>query len=290
MINSQKKQPTVDITQDPALIHSPDRSPVSTLKSTTIVISVPKYHWTPSPPDPRDIPYIPIPIDNIPSKIDLRQYCSPVDDQGQISSCTGNAIAGAIDLIDNKTESKIIRVSRLFIYYQERLLEGDISSDNGAYIRDGIKSCNQIGAPLETLWPYDTTKFAVNPSDAAYSDASQRKVIKYSSCADFNTVKNALANGIPVVIGFQVYSSFETPAVTQTGIMPYPNTTIERLLGGHAVLLCGYDDSHSWFIARNSWGTAWGDNGYFYMPYQVIENAAMSSEFWAIESVANPNS
>jgi C1A family cysteine protease len=258
--------------------------------------TIPKFHWRPDPVDTRDHIFSLTATAPLPQRVDLRPYASPIDDQGQLGSCTGNAIAGAIDLIDNKNH-KALRVSRLFIYYQERVLEGDITYDNGAYIRDGIKACNQTGAPLESYWPYIINEFAVKPSAAAYTDAAKRKVIGYSKCTDFNSVKTAIAAGNPVVGGFYVYSSFETGTWWQprgTGLMPYPNTRTEQLLGGHAVCFVGYDDNLSgpagrgYFIVRNSWGTSWGQQGYFYMPYQVVQNTAMSSDFWVINGVTNP--
>ena len=275
------KPPLVDVSQDPGLSHTAI-SNVSVSKGSTI----PLYHWIPSPPDPRDIPYTPIIIPTMPTSVDLRNFASPIDDQWQTGSCTGNAIAGAIDLIDKRTQNLTMRVSRLFIYYQERLLEGDITSDNGAYIRDGIKACNQIGAPQETLWPFVISKLTSNPSASAYADAAHRKVTKYTKCAGFSDVKNALAAGTPVVIGFNVYSSFET--IGSNGIMPFPNTATETLLGGHACCLVGYNDANNWFIARNSWGTNWGAEGYFYMPYSVLTTPNMASDFWTIVQVANP--
>ena len=253
----------------------------------------PKYHWRADPPDARDHIYQPAPGLALPASVDLRTYASPIDDQGQLGSCTGNAIAGAIDLIDKKTQNKTLRVSRLFIYYQERLLEGTITQDAGAYIRDGIKACYTYGAPQESLWPYTVNKFAVKPSTASYADALNRKVTGYQRCADFNAVKAAVAAGNPVIVGFNVYASFEQGAwqlANGSGLMPYPNVNKEQLLGGHAVCIVGYNDNLSGgrFICRNSWGTSWADKGYFYMPYQVIQNTSMSSDFWTISAVHNP--
>jgi C1A family cysteine protease len=247
-----------------------------------------KYHWTKDPVDSRDHIYALQPLTLAPS-VDLRNYCSPIDDQGNLGSCTGNAIAGAIDLIDRKN-SKQLQVSRLFIYYQERLLEGTTYYDSGAYIRDGIKACYTYGAPLESIWPYNQNKWATRPSTAAYNDAKNRKVTGYQRCTNFTAVKNAVAAGNPVVVGFLVYSSFEGNVNNATGMMPYPNVGSEQLLGGHAVCIVGYNDNLSGgrFICRNSWGTSWGDNGYFYMPYQVIQNTSMSSDFWTISGVHNP--
>lgn len=248
-----------------------------------------KYHWVRDLPDHRDHMFTAV-APTLPASVDLRTYASPIEDQGQLGSCTGNAIAGAIELIDKKG-NKRLDVSRLFIYYEERVLEGSVNYDAGAYIRDGIKVCYTKGAPLESLWPYNIRKWATKPPTAAYSDALNRKVTGYQRCANFTAVKNALALGNPVVIGFDVYESFEQGAwqyANGSGLMPYPNTSTEQILGGHAVCLVGYNDSTQRFICRNSWGTSWADKGYFYMPYQVIQNTGMSSDFWVISSVKNP--
>ena len=226
----------------------------------------------------------------LPASVDLRSYASAIEDQGQLGSCTGNAIAGAIELIDRKNGRRL-DVSRLFIYYEERVLERTVNYDAGAYIRDGIKVCYTKGAPLESLWPYNINKFRTKPTQPAYTDAAKRKVTVYQRCLNFTAVKSALAAGNPVVIGFDVYESFETGSWQYSGgsgLMPYPNINREQYLGGHAVCLVGYNDSTQRFIARNSWGTNWADRGYFYMPYTVIQNTSMSSDFWTLSSVNNP--
>ena len=147
----------------------------------------------------------------LPAVVDLRSYCSPIEDQGQLGSCTANAIAGIVEYTDIRegkaTANNPLRVSRLFIYYQERLLEGTVSQDSGAYIRDGIKACYTYGAPLETLWPYNINRFAVQPPQAAYTDALKRKVTAYAKCADFTAVKTTIAQNHPVVIGCLLYTS-----------------------------------------------------------------------------------
>lgn len=221
-----------------------------------------------------------------PNLVDLRRYCTPIENQGNLGSCTGQAIAGAIELL-NKRNRKPTDVSRLFIYYYERLLLGTVNYDSGAYIRDGIKATNHYGASLESHWPYDIRKFRQEPISEAKTDALKRKVTRYERVNDFNGCINALSNGYPVIMGFRVYNSFMSKNVAKTGIMPYPNTKRERLLGGHAVLLVGYNKSKKVFIARNSWGAKWGDKGYFYMPFKII-NPNMSSDYWIIKSVNNP--
>lgn len=252
----------------------------------TTKINIPKYHWKPDRPDKRDYIY----SNNnstTPNQVDLRQFCTPIENQGFLGSCTGQAIAGAIELI-NKRNKKQNDVSRLYIYYYERLLLGTINYDSGAYIRDGIKVCYKYGAPLEKYWPYVIHKFKDKPNNPATIDGAKRKVTLYERITDHSGCIDSLTNGNPVVIGFNVYDSFEKSALSRTGVMPYPDVTKERLLGGHAVLLVGYDKTSQVYIARNSWGAGWGDKGYFYMPFQVIQNQSMSSDFWTILNVNNP--
>jgi C1A family cysteine protease len=244
-----------------------------------------KYQWKRDTPDSRDHLFVPT-IATLPVRVDLRAGCSPIEDQGALGSCTGNAIAGIVEYMDRRA-GKMIDVSRLFIYYEERVLINTVNYDSGAYIRDGIKVVNKKGVCLESVWPYMISRYRTKPSTAAYNDALRRKANAYQKCANFTAVKQALAQGFPVVVGFDVYESFETQAVANTGMMPYPQAG-EQLLGGHAVALVGYNDTTQRFIARNSWGTSWGDRGYFYMPYQVITNTNMSDDFWIITSVVNP--
>lgn len=248
-----------------------------------------KFHWVRDPVDTRDKMFTPR-LATLPASVDLRANCSTIEDQGNLGSCTGNAIAGIVEYLCRKAK-KNTDVSRLFIYYEERVLEGTVNYDNGAYIRDGIKVVNKKGVPTESLWPYNINRFAARPSQAAYVNAGTRKAVGYQKCSNFAAVKAAIAQGYPVVIGFDVYASFETGTWWQpsgSGMMPYPNVNTEQILGGHAVALVGYNDATSSFIARNSWGTSWGKNGYFYMPYQVIQDTTMSSDFWIITSITNP--
>jgi C1A family cysteine protease len=248
--------------------------------------SLPKFHWVKDKPDSRDYLYQST-LTTKSSKVDLRPFCTPIEDQGNLGSCTGQAIAGAIEYL-NKKAGKTTDISRLFIYYYERAMINTVHYDSGAYIRDGIKVVYKNGAPLEKFWPYNIRRFTQSPSAQAITDAKNRKVSLYERITTLDGCINALSNGFPVTVGFYVYNSFTSRQVTTTGIMPYPNVARERLLGGHAVLLVGYDNTTNRFIARNSWGSNWGDRGYFYMPYQVIDNRSMSDDFWVIRTVNNP--
>jgi C1A family cysteine protease len=248
----QDTKTIIDESQDPVLSKS-HLIPKPIVQSYSFTI--PKYHWVPDKLDKRDHPYL-LTGASQSSVVDLRPYCSSIENQGNLGSCTGQAIAGAIELL-HKRASRTLDVSRLFIYYYERSMISTVNYDSGAYIRDGIKVCYTYGAPVESLWPYNINKFRTLPPSTAMQDAAKRKVTSYQRVADFNGVIDAVASGYPVVVGFTVYSSFESNSVARTGVMPYPNTSTERVLGGHAVLIVGYNKNRNVFIVRNSWGSGW---------------------------------
>jgi C1A family cysteine protease len=247
-----------------------------------------RYGWIHDLPDHRDLLYsAPMAtLATLPSKVDMRDACPAVYDQGQLGSCTGNAIGGAMEFdLKKENPSTEFAPSRLFIYYNERVIEGTVQSDSGAQIRDGIKSVASQGAPHEALWPYDISKFEDKPSQAAYDDAMKHEATLYQRLVQSLTqMKGCLAAGNPFVFGFTVYASFESPEVAKTGVVPMP-ARHEKVLGGHAVLAVGYDDSQQRFIVRNSWGTAWGEKGYFTIPYTYLLDSHLSSDFWTIKFV-----
>jgi len=241
------------------------------------------YGWVPDLPDQRDFLYAaPTPIQrSIPSRMDLSEKCPPVYDQGQLGSCTANAIAAAIEF----DQKKRFVPSRLFIYYNERVMEGTVNSDSGAQIRDGIKSVATQGAPPERVWPYDISKFKDAPSDAAVSAAKADLVVLYQRLIqDLDTMRGCIASGYPFVFGFTVYQSFESAAVAKSGTLEMPKFS-EKRIGGHAVMAVGYDDSKRTFLVRNSWGPSWGKKGYFTIPYAYLSSAKLASDFWTIRSV-----
>lgn len=252
--------------------------------------SVPQRHgygWTPDIPDHRDLLYTALPqlLAALPAKVDLRPQCPAVYDQGQLGSCTANAIGAAHEFDQMKQQEQAFMPSRLFIYYNERVMEGTVNSDAGAQIRDGIKSIGRQGVCPETDWPYDITKFAAKPSASAFTDAAKNKAIQYERITrTLPQMKGCSAAGYPWVFGFTVYESFEGQTVAQTGIVPMPSPT-EQVLGGHAVLCVGYDDSQQRFIVRNSWGTGWGIQGYFLMPYAYLLDPNLSDDFWTVRLV-----
>jgi C1A family cysteine protease len=249
-----------------------------------------RYGWVPDLPDARDHLYAaPTPFAaQLPPKADLRPGCPPVYDQGQLGSCTGNAIAGAIQFERMKQQlaSNDLVPSRLFIYYDERVIEGTVQSDSGAQIRDGIKSVATTGACFEgpdpDEWSYVIANFREKPPQACYAAAKLDQVVNYRRIVqNLNQMKGCLASGYPFVFGFTVYDSFESDAVARTGIVPMPASG-EQVVGGHAVMAVGYDDSSQRFIVRNSWGGQWGQAGYFTMPYAYLTDGNLADDLWTI--------
>lgn len=242
-----------------------------------------KYSWIPDLPDHRDL-VLPLKVMHLPDKIDLSPSMPPCYDQGQLGSCTGNGTAAAIEFDQIKQQLTRFTPSRLFIYYWERSIEGTIKQDSGAQIRDAIKAISKYGAPPESQWPYsdDAKTFKKKPSTAVCKIAKDHLAVKYQRVQQ-NGIKEALASGYPVIIGFTVYDSFESDAVAKTGRVPMPSPT-ENVLGGHCVLAMGYT-ADGYVLCRNSWGTTWGMQGYFLIPYQYLSNPDLASDFWVVEQI-----
>jgi C1A family cysteine protease len=247
-----------------------------------------RYGWIPDLPDHRDLLYFtePARVATLPPKVDLRSQCPSVYNQGQLGSCTANAIAAAHEFEQRKQNLKTaFTPSRLFIYYNERVIEHTVAQDAGAMIRDGIKSAVKQGVCPEKEWPYRITAFSSKPTASCYRDALLNQVLNYQRLTPtLLHLKDCLAAGFPFVFGFSVYESFESESVVKTGKVPLPKPA-ERLLGGHAVLAVGYDDKNQCFIVRNSWGADWGLAGYCWMPYAYLTNPTLSSDFWTIRVV-----
>jgi C1A family cysteine protease len=222
----------------------------------------------------------------LPPRVDLRRECPAVYDQGRLGSCTANAIAGALQFDQAKQrQSDVFIPSRLFIYYNERTIEGTIDEDAGAMLRDGIKSVSRQGAPHEPLWPYVIGRFRTRPSPAAYTDGRRHQALIYERLShSLEQMQGCLAGGYPFVFGFSVYDSFESHDVSKSGDVPLP-TGGDTLLGGHAVLAVGYDNATRRFLLRNSWGASWGRHGYGTIPYDYLLDPDLSDDFWTIRAV-----
>jgi C1A family cysteine protease len=209
---------------------------------------------------------------NIRPVVDLRQYASPVEDQRHLGSCTGQAVVGAYELMLNKMyPGKFVDLSRLFVYFNARLLDGFTDEDNGAFVRDAVKAAYKYGLCTELTWPYLTEKFAVVPDLRSYQEAKQRTIQSYYRVSGLDEILNALNSDHPVVAGMQVFDSFMELENDGVYDLPTPREN-EDLIGAHAITVVGYDLDKKQIIARNSFGEDWGDQGYFYVPFDYVKN------------------
>jgi hypothetical protein len=218
----------------------------------------------------------------IPDKVDLREYCTVVEDQGQIGSCTANAAVGAMEYLYKRRQGHSPDLSRLFVYFNSRRIRGSTAVDGGAPICDAMASIVSFGACLEEIWPYDPAKFAFEPSQDAYADAMRHEAIQYSRVPSGRGSMQALAQGLPVVFG----STFPQRCFEEagrTGVMPIASPDeIYQVRSGHAMLVVGYDKNEQMFIVRNSWGQDWGDRGYCKIPFTLMDMAGRPDSFWIV--------
>lgn len=222
---------------------------------------------------------------NLPASVDLREHCPPVMDQGELGSCTAHGITGAIRFAMIKAGRPDVPLSRLQLYYDERTVEGTVSSDAGAEIRDGLDCAAKRGVAHESLWPYDVAKFKKRPTKAVYADALKFQVLERQVVqVDVDHLKAALASGFPVVVGFTCYKGIDSNETAKTGLLPMPGKK-DRAEGGHCVFAIGYGQKPGTFTCQNSWGPDWGDQGRFYMPEAYLGSATYASDFWAIMRV-----
>jgi C1A family cysteine protease len=260
---------------------------MSSKRSSTTTRPASWYGWIPDLPDQRDHAYAMVHAvpKKLPAKVDLRAKCPPVENQGQLGSCTANALVGALEFLELKEKHPLVDLSRLFVYYNERVIEHSVKQDAGAMLRDGIKTLAKQGVCPEKTWPYVIKKFATKPTAACYAQAKPHTISSYQRLSTTQEMRACLADGYPFVFGFTVYESFESDAMANSGTVPMPKKN-ERVLGGHAVCAVGYDDAAKRFIVRNSWGADWGRKGYCTMPYAYLADRNLSDDFWTMRKLA----
>ena len=233
------------------------------------------------------------------TSVDLRAWCSPIENQGSLGSCTANAGVGLVEYFQRRAYSKHIDGSRLFTYKTTRnLLKW--TGDTGAYLRTTLQSLALFGVPPEDYWPYVVADFDKEPSAFLYSFASNFQAMKYyrldpsgtSKTALLTAIKTNLAANLPAFFGFTVYSSYTQASVANKGAIPFPLPT-DKVVGGHAVMVVGYSDTlkikHTGVVApttgalliRNSWGTGWGDGGYGWLPYEYVLRG-QAVDWWSL--------
>ncbi|MCZ8129591.1 MAG: cysteine protease [Microcystis sp. LE19-114.1B] len=231
--------------------------------------------------------------------MDLRPWCSPIEDQKTIGSCTAHAGVGLVEYFERRAFGKHLDASRLFLYKVTRnLLKW--TGDTGAFLRSTMYALTLFGVPPEEYYPYNTPDYDKEPSAFCYAFAQSFQAISYYRLDPPGTtpsnlltqIKTYLANGLPSMFGFTVYSSI-SQANTNGGKIPYP-TRGERVLGGHAIDAVGYDDNlkikntnaggletTGALLIRNSWGTGWGSAGYGWLPYKYVLDG-LATDWWSL--------
>lgn len=216
----------------------------------------------------------------LPPTVKLLKSCPPIRDQGRTGACTAFATTALVDYLYNLHDHPHKESSPLFTYYNTRKIEGTVQVDSGATLRNTIKSIVKEGASTEEVWPYIESKFRDRPLEDAYTVAETRQALEYGRVNQSQyDICYCLHEGYPIVFGFSVYESMYEEWPTKT--LPLPNAG-ESLLGGHAVMLVGYNLEEQTFLVRNSWGNSWGDDGYFLMPFSYVLDPNLSMDFWTI--------
>ena len=213
-------------------------------------------------------------------RVDLRKWATHVENQVNLRSCTSEAVVGAYELLLKKQyPEKLVDLSVLFVYYNARILEGAKPDfDPGVYIKDALQSVKLQGICAESIWPYNLKQYSVVPTLASYEDAKKRRIKNYYRCSDFDSILNALSNEIPVVVSIKIYNQFNRIGwITSTIPELQPPKEGEEPIGGHSVVLVGYDSETERLVVRNSFGSTWGDNGYFYIPYSYARTEIMDA-------------
>lgn len=242
-----------------------------------------------------------------PDHLDLRHACSPVEDQGELGSCTAHAVVAALEFNENRATFrmplsqrelavdgvKFADVSRLFQYLATRVIQNNVGYDEGATLRNAVKAARRFGAVAESRWPYDPARFAERPPNEVWAEAQRHRVTSYHSIADgdLESVKASILRGDLVLAGIEVTAEILSAEVAATGIVPTPSRLAygdERFIGGHAVAIVGYDDRAERFAFRNSWGEGWGDGGYGYLGYGYLGDPRYAGDFWVVSSAFVP--
>lgn len=226
--------------------------------------------------DPRDKIYTSV-WEPIPNEVDLRSFDTPIETQGPIGSCVGAAIVAGYELGTKiQFPERYVDLSKLYVYYHARLLSGSENVDYGAYIREGLKGVSKFGICTEALWPYDVNNVILQPNLDCYIDGWTRKVA-YRSTPTIANINDALAKKLPIVVGINVFDNF-TDLTATNPIVTEPDSVTD--FGGHAMAIVGYSLIKKWFIAKNSYGSAWGENGYCYIPFDYFSQ--YSFEGWCL--------
>lgn len=223
--------------------------------------------------------------DDLPERVDLRIHCSPVEDQLKTSSCVANAVVGALEMHQKKAGLPLTDLSRLFVYYNARMLSDTELKDSGSFIHHGMAAILAYGACEARMWPYQVDMLTTKPTNACYENARDYDAVKYARTPRGASALQALAQGLPIVFG--MYAPMEYYNVAhKTGVMPTPDQMDNsRPPAGHAMLIVGYDLSDKTYLVRNSWGVSLFDGGYLRIPFETMDAWSKLEDFWTIGAI-----
>ena len=237
----------------------------------------------PDPKDPSSPKYVPkFTEDKLPPGVDLRPHLTPIEDQSQTSSCTANATVGAYEYLLKRTYGKSPDLSRLFIYFNARDMDGKANEPCGSHIAYAVKVVQKMGVCIEKTWPFDENQVLVKPDKKSYGEAKDI-VVKHGKRLDIRNLhhmRSCLAEGYPIIFALNLFESFQK--VGPKGRVLVPDPSSEKATGAHAMLCVGYSDKDKVFIVRNSWGAKWGESGYCYIPYDYFTNPKFAGDGWMI--------
>jgi hypothetical protein len=222
--------------------------------------------------------------DSIPAKMDLRQWCSPVENQLHVGSCAANAVVGALEYHQRKARAPQMDLSRLFVYYNARKLAGKEGEDCGTLMSHVMASVMAFGACEEKLWPYIETKWPERPPEDCYENALMYEAVQYARVPLGTACLVTVASGLPIVFGTSLPSEYYE-AASQKGIVPIPGESAPEPGGGHAMLIVGYDVAAETWLVRNSWGAEFADGGYFRIPFKTMQAYSHPDYFWTFGAI-----
>ena len=209
----------------------------------------------------------------------LREHMPPVINQGSIGTCVPSVLTAMV--YHSYAKKDIVKIfSRLFLYYEGRKRNNDTDIDSGMYFRNGLKSISKKGICIEKEWPYNVRRYAWKPNKECYKNAKEYKIKKYWRINSLRNIKDCLDDGFPVAMGIKLYKRSWSDA--QINGMLYAPTDDEKPIGGHAVLITGYDDSNGNLLCRNSLGMNWGIDGHFFVGYNYINNPELVTDMWTL--------
>ena len=220
----------------------------------------------------------------LPPEVDLRPNCSPVEDQGNVGSCTANSIVGALEYLQIASGAPMTDLSRLFVYYNARRFSDCERVDCGASMPHAMASLLAFGACPEVVWPYDEARWSLKPEDVCYQNTMRFEGLHYASVSPNDERKYVLASGLPIIFGMRVPQRLLMVIGGETGHMfPPKDGNWEQAASGHAMLIVGYSDTkHAWLV-RNSWGTDYGIDGHVWIDYHVMDRYGFGpNAFWTV--------